>query len=80
MDLPAGLLTRLSEREEKLLAVEVVLEDGFAMIAAIHHMVDRSGIFEAQLTGHGFGLPPLPSCVNVEDPFSGNLRTIAFAV
>ena len=27
----------------------------FAMIAAAHHMVNGSGIFEAQLAGHGLG-------------------------
>ena len=55
MNLPAGLLTRMSEREEELLAIQIVLEDGLAVIAAIHDVVNRSRIFDAQLTGHARG-------------------------
>ncbi len=49
---PSAGPIRLPEREEKLLAIEIVLEDGLAMIAAIHDVIDRSRIFNAQLTGH----------------------------
>ena len=54
-------------REEELLAVEVVLEDGLAMIPTVHHMINGSGIFDAQLAGHDLDLPTLTACVNVED-------------
>ena len=56
MDLPAGLFARLAEGEEELLAVKIVLEDGLAMIPTIHHMVDGTGIFDAQLAGHDCGV------------------------
>ena len=54
---------------EETLPVEVILEDGFAAVAPMNQGVDGSGIFEAQLTGHGGCLPTHAPCVNVEDPF-----------
>jgi len=39
-------------------------------VAAIHDMVDRAGIFDAQRVGHGLCLVLHQSCVNAEDrPF-----------
>jgi hypothetical protein len=46
VDLPAGFLAGLAEGKEKALTVEVVLENGFTAVAAIHHMIDGSGIFD----------------------------------
>jgi hypothetical protein len=50
MDLPRGLGASLAEGEEKALAIEIVLEDRFAAIAAIRDVVDGAGIFD---TKHG---------------------------
>ena len=32
--------------------VEVILEDGFAAVAAVHDVVDRAGVLHSQLAGH----------------------------
>ena len=37
--------------------VEVILEDGFASITAIHDVVESTGIFDAQLASHAPRLP-----------------------
>ena len=47
MHLPAGLLTGLAQRFQQPLPVRVVGEDGFPPVAAIHHMVNRSGVLDA---------------------------------
>ena len=36
---------------EETLMVAVVLEDGFAAVAPVHHVVDRAGIFDAHRRG-----------------------------
>ena len=38
-------------------AIQVVLEEGFAAVAAVHHVVDRAGIFDAKFAGHAGSLP-----------------------
>jgi hypothetical protein len=47
MDLPRSLVAGLAEREQKTLAVEVILENGFAVIAAVHEVIEGTGIFDA---------------------------------
>ena len=49
MDLPFGLAAGLGEGERKCFAVRVVAEDFLAAIPAIDDVIDRTGIFEAQL-------------------------------
>jgi hypothetical protein len=49
----AGLLAGLGQGLEKILPVHVVEENWFPAIPAAHDMVDRSGIFNAQLARHG---------------------------
>ena len=61
-------LSTLGEACEKTgWQVKAILEDGLAAVAAIHDVRDGSGIFEAQLTGHGLDIPAPALCVNVED-------------
>ena len=67
MNLPIGLGASLGERDEKLFVIEIVAKDGFTMVATIHDVIDRAGIFDAQRTGHGTVLLPLGICVNSED-------------
>jgi hypothetical protein len=52
MNFPRGFGTGLAERFDETTAVQLVLEDGFAAVAAIHDVVDRAGIFDAQFAGH----------------------------
>jgi hypothetical protein len=52
MHLPAGLLARLAERFKKPLTVLIIGEDRLPPVASIHHMIDCTGILNAQLAGH----------------------------
>ena len=44
--------------------VGVVLEGGFAAVAAVHEMVDGTGESDTQRTGHGVMASPPPPVVN----------------
>jgi hypothetical protein len=57
MDLPFGLGTGFPERVEETQAVGVVAEDGFAPVTAVHDMVNRTFVLDAQGTRHGSRLP-----------------------
>lgn len=52
VNLPAGLGARLGKGFDKALAVRIVEEDRLAPVAAIHDVVDRTGILDSQLAGH----------------------------
>jgi hypothetical protein len=52
VDLPFGLATGLDERGEETFAVRAVAEDCLAALPAIDDVLDRTGIFEAQLQQH----------------------------
>ena len=52
MHLPKGFLATLSECGQKSLAIGIVHEDAFAMVTAIHEVVNRPGILDAQLASH----------------------------
>jgi hypothetical protein len=66
VDLPGGFGAGLPERFDETAAVQVVLEDGFTAIAATHHMVDRTGIFDAEFAGHAGRLQNTTRIVNVK--------------
>jgi hypothetical protein len=51
---PIGLDAGLVECAEEQLVINIIAEDGFTSISSIHDVVDRSGIFDAQLTGHKY--------------------------
>lgn len=53
VDLPAGLFTGGAEGGEEGLAVGVVAEGGFAVVAAAHEMVNGPGVLDAQGAWHG---------------------------
>ena len=67
VDLPRGFAARLAERGEKATAVVVIAEDGLAMIAPVHHMVDRTRIFHSELAGHVASCARPAKCVNTID-------------
>jgi hypothetical protein len=50
--LPVGLGAGLTERGEKALAVFIIKEDRLAAVAAIHDVVDRPLVFNAQFSSH----------------------------
>ena len=52
MHLPKRFLATLSERGQKSLAIRVVLEKTLSMVTAIHEVVNRPGILDAQLASH----------------------------
>jgi len=52
VDSPPGLLAGLSERFQEALAIRIVFEDGPALVAAHHDVIDRAGILDAKGSGH----------------------------
>src|SRR5438874_820848 len=52
VDLPVRFGASLGQRLEEPLTVQIVVENGFAPIAAIHDVVDGAGILDAQLATH----------------------------
>jgi len=77
MHLPRSLGTGLGQRLEKAPAVQVILEDGFAAVAAIHDVIDGIGVLDAKLAGHARRLQARAVWVNPQnlrfcgtDPFT----------
>ena len=68
MRLPAGVLARLSQGFDEVLAVHVVQKDIFAPIPSAHGVKNGPGKFNAQLAWHGldiaFGLPHVQTRVD----------------
>jgi hypothetical protein len=64
MHLPARLGARLTEGIEETLPVWVIQKNQFPAIPAIHHVVNRPGIFHSQRTGHRPTLATPNPCVN----------------
>ncbi len=58
MDLPICLLTRFSEGFDEVVALHVVKEDVVPLIAAAHHVIDGTGIFDSHFPGHECSLRP----------------------
>jgi len=52
VNLPDRLLAGLPQRGQKQLAIEVIVEDGFAAIAATHEVVNRARILDSHLARH----------------------------
>ena len=52
MHLPAGAGAALAERFEKRFPIRIILEEGFAAVAAIPHMIDSPRILEPKLASH----------------------------
>ncbi len=49
VNLSGRLLASLSQRDRKLLMIEVIVENGFAAIATTHNVVNRTRILNPQL-------------------------------
>jgi hypothetical protein len=58
MHLPAGLLARLSQRFDKIMAVNIVQENVFAPVPATHDVVTGVGQFHSKFARHRQGLNP----------------------
>lgn len=52
MDLPISLGASLGESFEETFVIGIVEEDRLATVTPVHHMINRSGIFDAQGAGH----------------------------
>jgi len=52
MHLPRSLGTGFRQRLDEAPPIQVVLEDGFAAVAAIHDVIDGAGVLDAKLAGH----------------------------
>jgi hypothetical protein len=52
VNLPVGFFTRLAQRFQQELAVDVVHKDSLTAVSAIHHVVHRAGILNSELTSH----------------------------
>ena len=66
VDLPIGFGTSLAEGVEEEEAIGVVAEDGFPSVTAVHDVVDRPFIFQAEFARHEPGLHPANKYVNEE--------------
>ncbi len=66
VNLPAGLGASLGKSFNEAMAVHIVLEDRLAPVAAIHDVVDRAGILDAQLAGHDGRVARAASRVNID--------------
>ena len=53
MHLPAGLFAGLRQRLKEPVPVLVIGKDGILAVSAIHHMINRARILNAQLPRHG---------------------------
>jgi hypothetical protein len=62
MHLPAGLLAGLRERLQKSLPVLVIGKNAFPPVAAIHHVIDRGSILNAQLPSRASRVTKPPRC------------------
>lgn len=67
MHLPIGLGASLGEGGEEAFVIQVIVEDGFPAVTAIHKVVNRAGIFDAQRAGHVPVLTARRICVNTTD-------------
>jgi len=52
LDLPTGLLAGLAHSFQEFLTVLVIGKYVFAPVTAVHDVVNRAGILNAQLAGH----------------------------
>ncbi len=52
MNLPPGLGASLGQRFQKTVTVPVVSKNQLTPVTAVHDVVNRTGIFNAQLPGH----------------------------
>ena len=71
MHLPIGFLTGFSQGLHKAAAILIVQENVFAPVAPIHHMVNRPGIFQSQLSWHSgeHGTNGENMSIFIPDPF-----------
>jgi hypothetical protein len=67
MDLPAGLAAWLVQRLQKTPPIQIVTKDWLTPVAAIHHMVNGTGVFDTQFTRHAVRPSGASSCVNLKD-------------
>jgi 3-deoxy-D-arabino-heptulosonate 7-phosphate (DAHP) synthase class II len=58
MHLPGRFLTGFSQSLEKKDAIRVAQENGFAPVATIEDVLDRTWIFDAEFSGHGQEFAP----------------------
>jgi len=62
-----GLGARLAQRLDETLPILVIVEDRFAPVAAIHDVVDRSGILDSQLARHAGRMARAASGINIKN-------------
>ena len=70
MNLQARLGASLTQGLDETLATRVVVEDGFASVAAIHDVINRAGIFDSDLARHE-GSVAAPPQLLIITPASG---------
>ena len=52
MNLPASFAADFGQGVQEKIAVLIVMKDGFAVVTAVHDVVNGAGIFQAKLSGH----------------------------
>ena len=63
-DSPGRLGTGLPEGFQEPIAVQAILEDGFAAVATIQDVVNGAGVLDANLAGHATTVSNSPRFVN----------------
>ena len=58
--LRSGLGAGFAEGFEETAAIEVIMDDGFTAVAAVHDVVDRAQVFKADFAGHAAKLLMAP--------------------
>ena len=67
MNLPTSLRARFAQRLDQTLPIRVVLEDRFAPVAPIHHMIHCPRILDSQFARPARRRAAAPSCVNLKN-------------
>src|SRR6185295_17381564 len=67
VDLPIGLGTGLAKGIEEEEAIGIVAKDGFPAVAAVHEVVNRPFIFQAEFARHELNLQSAIKYVNTKN-------------
>ncbi len=67
VNLPARLGANLAQRLDEALAIRIIHEDQFALVTAIHDVINRASILDSQLAGHTRRVALAALCINIKN-------------
>ena len=71
MDLPAGLLARLGQGLQEIMAIHIIQEDVLLSVSPAHHMTDGTGILNARLAWHEVSVPGSGKLIKINEACYG---------